>query len=87
MALSDLAARPVNGPAHKECGTCWVLGQLDAEQAKNLRAALANTSVRYDEIYAELDALGLGAFDKDSLRRHAGAGCSARERLRIGRKS
>lgn len=82
MALSDLAARPSNGPAHKQCGTCWALEQLDTDQADNLRAALANTSVRYDEIHAELDTLGLGGIDKDSLRRHASGQCSAREFLR-----
>lgn len=82
MALSDLASRPTNGPAHKQCGTCWALEQLDLDQARDLRAALTNPSVRYEEIYAELDALGVGQIDKDSLRRHATGQCSAREVLR-----
>lgn len=87
MALSDLASRPDNGPAHKQCGTCWALEQLDSRQAADMRAALSNRSVRYDEVYSELDAMGLGNFDPDSLRRHAGGGCGAREVLRGRPKS
>lgn len=82
MAISDLIERG-NVP-HKVCATCHHLATLPPDKAEKLRAALANTAVRYRELQAELatDPEFLLEIDSDTLSRHARGICGAREKLR-----
>lgn len=82
MAISDLIERG-NVP-HKVCATCHHLATLPPDKAEKLRAALANTAVRYRELQTELatDPEFLLDIDSDTLSRHARGICGAREKLR-----
>lgn len=79
MSLSELAARKGRPP--RTCGACWVLAQLDDKDAADLRAALANPAVEYDEVLSELRIMGFDV-DRGALSRHAHGQCAAHEVLR-----
>lgn len=85
MAIADIRKRATENPTRwQTCSTCELLDALDDSEARELRALLADKSVRYQWLADQL-AMDGHAIDWQPLSRHARGICSAREKLRVGK--
>lgn len=83
MAISDIQA-PTPGVPGPACTVCATLASVPADEAKALRALLADPSWRYVELSDRLEDQGY-SLPSQSLSRHARGRCLAREKLRGAR--
>jgi hypothetical protein len=74
MTLRDLAQAPAAGPRWQECGVHYALRTLPADDANDLRDALALDHVGHQAIADELAALFL-AVAADAVGRHRAGRC------------